>query len=144
MPAKLNLTDEERYQRKIELNRQATARYRAKRDKKELMLVRQRRYRGSMTIERKREINRRSNHKRRLRSYGITIEQYNSMWSSQNYCCAICGVNEVKSTKHWHLDHCHSTSKVRGILCQNCNVMLGYARDNPIILQSAIGYLNGR
>lgn len=53
--------------------------------------------------------------------------------------CEICGVKS-DSTK-WHLDHCHTTKKFRGILCELCNIMLGYARNSPRILESGSAYL---
>lgn len=40
-----------------------------------------------------------------------------------------------------HIDHCHSTGKVRGLLCKNCNLGIGLFKDNPEILKSCIEYL---
>lgn len=48
----------------------------------------------------------------------------------------ICGV--------LHVDHDHTTNKFRGLICGNCNVMLGHAKDNITTLQSAIEYLSAR
>lgn len=41
-----------------------------------------------------------------------------------------------------YIDHNHTTGEVRGLLCSNCNTILGLCNDNIIILQSAISYLN--
>ena len=71
--------------------------------------------------------------------YGITYAEYNLMLRKQHYKCKICKIPEGK--KALSVDHNHITGKVRGLLCNNCNSLLGYAKDNPIILQLAIDYL---
>jgi hypothetical protein len=43
--------------------------------------------------------------------------------------------------KRWVLDHDHNTGKVRGWLCNPCNVTLGAFGDNTINLKHAIKYL---
>ena len=63
-----------------------------------------------------------------LVKYGLTFEDKTKMIIEQNNKCAICH-NEFSSSKHTHVDHCHSTEKVRGILCKSCNNMLGYGND---------------
>lgn len=72
--------------------------------------------------------------------YGITIEIFNHMVFKQSNCCKSCG-NEFLNTKSMHIDHCHDTMKVRGILCVNCNVALGYAKNSIERLKSLIIYL---
>jgi hypothetical protein len=71
------------------------------------------------------------------RLYGITLEQYEEMRISQNSLCAICDREE----ELLFVDHDHSTGKVRGLLCRDCNAMLGLAMDNTRILDRAITYL---
>lgn len=57
-------------------------------------------------------------------------------------CCEICGVKAFASHKvSLSIDHDHHTNKVRGLLCHNCNLMLGHAKDNPLILELTIKYL---
>ncbi len=56
--------------------------------------------------------------------------------------CAICEI-EFSDTVKYVVDHCHSTNKVRGLLCYPCNVALGMFKDQPTILERAINYLNG-
>lgn len=74
--------------------------------------------------------------------YGITLDDYKQMLSGQDGRCAICGSRETKSQhKYLYVDHCHKTGKVRGLLCYHCNSTLGYMRDNPETLRSAIAYL---
>lgn len=75
-----------------------------------------------------------------LRSYGITIEEKQEMMAKQNNSCAICKEPFV-STKHTHVDHCHNSTKIRGILCNRCNTALGSFKDSPKLLQRAIYYL---
>lgn len=75
--------------------------------------------------------------------YGIALEDKAALLEAQGGCCAICGVAAPPTSTGWHLDHCHASNVVRGILCQHCNVMLGNAKDNPAILEKAIRYLKG-
>jgi hypothetical protein len=77
-----------------------------------------------------------------LKKYGMTLEDYDSTLASQGGC-AICGVKEAKYSNgnRFHIDHCHETGVVRGLLCGHCNVMLGHAKDNITTLQKAINYL---
>jgi hypothetical protein len=72
--------------------------------------------------------------------YGITLEQKVNLLASQGGVCAICQCVDT-SKRPWHVDHCHVTKKIRGILCTHCNVMLGRARDNPEVLRTAAVYL---
>jgi hypothetical protein len=55
------------------------------------------------------------------KNYGISLEEFNQKWASQNQTCALCK-NSPRNTKDMHVDHDHTTGKVRGILCQKCNV----------------------
>lgn len=74
--------------------------------------------------------------------YGITLEEYNSLMKQQNQCCAICHVPfSLISSKNIHLDHSHSSGVVRGILCNDCNLAIGRAKDDTKILRSMIEYL---
>lgn len=68
--------------------------------------------------------------------YGITLEEYDEMFKDQGKGCKIC-LNEVKL----YIDHCHVTSKVRGLLCQNCNLVLGHAKDSVTTLIKAKEYI---
>jgi len=76
------------------------------------------------------------------RRYGITLEEYNRLLEAQGGVCAIHkGPETRKGSKHFQVDHDHATGKVRGLLCSNCNTMLGLSKDNPATLQAAINYL---
>lgn len=61
------------------------------------------------------------------------------MLDEQNGVCAIC---KFKPKTVFHVDHCHSTGKVRGLLCINCNMALGLLKDNKMFLSQAIDYLS--
>lgn len=74
----------------------------------------------------------------RMRKYGISIDDYESMLGSQGGKCAICLC--IPSGK-LHVDHCHSTGFVRGLLCEGCNHGLGKFKDSAESLARAIGYL---
>jgi hypothetical protein len=77
-----------------------------------------------------------------LRNYGISYEQYLQLLESQNHECAICGAQESdRKGGDLVVDHCHSSGKVRGMLCQKCNLMLGNANDCIGTLEQAVLYL---
>ena len=81
----------------------------------------------------------REHNKRRVP--GWSLSRYNEYVELQNNCCAICGISKY-SERDWCADHNHETLEPRGLLCVRCNAGLGYFRDNPEYLQSAITYLN--
>lgn len=70
--------------------------------------------------------------------YGISLEDYSSLFEKQDGCCAIC--NERKE-KRLSVDHNHTTGSIRGLLCNNCNRGLGFFKDDLRILDLAIKYL---
>lgn len=74
--------------------------------------------------------------------YKISLEDFKQMIADQGGNCAICKTKlYVLDIKSVHTDHCHTTGKVRGILCKYCNFGLGWFKDNTKILESAITYL---
>jgi hypothetical protein len=75
-------------------------------------------------------------------NYGISREDYDRMFSEQKGLCAICK-NPPDGDKPLNVDHCHSTGKVRKLLCTKCNFGLGYFRDNISFLDAAAEYLKG-
>lgn len=77
----------------------------------------------------------------RKHKYGVTREQVWAMLEACKNTCTICPEPITYMTAH--VDHCHSTGKVRGLLCKNCNTGLGSFRDNIAYLQKAIEYLKG-
>ena len=73
--------------------------------------------------------------------YGLEWEEYIELFLSQNKQCKICGVALDLTDKSTHLDHCHSTGKVRGFLCRDCNHGLGKFKDNPALMRNAAKYI---
>ncbi len=69
---------------------------------------------------------------------GMTIEQYEELLKQQGNCCAICH----KPAKRLHVDHNHTTGKVRGLLCRPCNTGIGLLDESPSTLLSAVKYLS--
>ena len=74
------------------------------------------------------------------RLYSISIEQYNDMLIKQNYSCAICGAKNSgrKDVLSFAVDHCHTTNKVRGLLCMKCNTAIGKLQHDIEYLRKAI------
>lgn len=77
------------------------------------------------------------------RKYGIDMSIYQAMVDKQNGVCAICHQRPELRGKYPTLavDHCHSSRQVRSLLCNNCNMGLGYFQDNPELLIMAAEYL---
>lgn len=75
-------------------------------------------------------------------TYGLALEDYQSMLEAQDERCAICGGQDEDS--RLHVDHCHTTGKVRGLLCESCNLSIGRMGDSPSRLRSAAAYLEAR
>jgi hypothetical protein len=75
------------------------------------------------------------------RRFGITLEQFNEMYISQNGKCLICDATESALGHRLAVDHCHITGKIRGLLCKSCNVGIGHLNDSIETLKRAIKYL---
>lgn len=72
------------------------------------------------------------------RKYGISECDYQSLLEKQERRCAICRRGQLRA---FDVDHDHATGQLRGLLCTNCNRMLGHAGDSPKRLRSAVKYL---
>jgi hypothetical protein len=80
------------------------------------------------------------------RYYGLSVAEYAEMFRAQDGKCAICRQPELGKDRYGNVrplavDHCHSSGRVRELLCYACNSMLGQARDSKESLQAAIAYL---
>lgn len=80
----------------------------------------------------------------RFKRYGITHEEWLTMWAAQGGLCYICKT-QLDTGQGFasiaHLDHCHATDKIRKILCGRCNTGLGSFRDDPTMLRRAADYI---
>lgn len=76
-------------------------------------------------------------------NYRLSVEDFQTMLAGQGGGCAICGRPETEASGNHtlHVDHCHKTGKVRGLLCSACNHGLGRFDDSVDRLSSAILYL---
>lgn len=77
--------------------------------------------------------------------FNMSSEDYENMLLDQKGSCKICKrQSNNKSQKHFHIDHCHETGKIRGLLCNKCNMGLGMFNDNIELLKIAIDYLGDK
>ena len=88
----------------------------------------------------------RDSRKKEIREYqlqykfGITLEEYEILATQQSNKCAICS-QECPSGRNLAVDHCHTTGKVRALLCIHCNQALGGFKDSLDLLEKAKEYL---
>lgn len=83
--------------------------------------------------------------KKREEKHGISRYEYDAMLASQGGCCAICRRDNPGTSKGldtFHIDHCHVTGRIRGLLCQGCNTSLGKLGDTPEALLRAYQYVS--
>lgn len=74
-----------------------------------------------------------------LRAYGMTEKDYLVMFEHQRGVCKICF--KPQTIKRLAVDHCHTTGKVRGLLCDTCNRGIGLFKEDKDIILSAYNYL---
>jgi len=75
------------------------------------------------------------------RKYGITSSRYEEILKLQEGKCALCK-RENKGKSAFHVDHCHTTGKVRGLLCNQCNPAIGFLNEDLDRIYKVIDYLN--
>lgn len=103
-----------------------------------------------------RGVRRREAEAKLMKAFGITAERYQQMFDAQHGLCQICTgqlisrLDESRELRQGmrgtskmvtRVDHDHRTGVVRGLLCSDCNLLLGKARDDEKILLKAVGYL---
>jgi len=82
---------------------------------------------------------------RLMSDFGLSYKDYDTLLLEQNGVCAICKkaefAKEHGKVRRLSVDHCHTTGKIRGLLCGNCNHLLGKVYDSAVILRAAAMYL---
>lgn len=92
------------------------------------------------TAERQRAKDERYSFVRLVRSYGMEVIDFAYRLRAQDFKCAACR-DVLGMGRETHIDHCHTTGEVRGILCSRCNLSLGHAKDTPQRLRALADYL---
>lgn len=72
------------------------------------------------------------------RRYGISDTEARDLLATS--ACELCG--EAAGARSLHVDHCHDSGEIRGVLCHACNTGLGLFRDDPVLLSKAISYIH--
>ena len=92
---------------------------------------------------RRRNPDRTARYRRRttISRYGLTEGELSVLWQAQGAACASCGARE-HGGRNWHIDHCHDTQVVRGVLCHRCNVALGMLRDDAERVLALFHYIS--
>jgi hypothetical protein len=73
------------------------------------------------------------------RTFGIDIGHYDTMLRAQGGVCGICHC--PPNGKPFHVDHEHTSNRIRGLLCDNCNMAIGLLQDDPEITRRAAAYM---
>jgi hypothetical protein len=85
------------------------------------------------------QLSKRRRYERRV--YGVTKDVWYEMFGSE---CAICAVDVLTLPVNQRcFDHCHTSGRVRGILCHRCNSAMGKFEDDPALLERAAQFLRG-
>ena len=81
-------------------------------------------------------------------NYKMSLGDYDALLNKQDFACAICKTSYVDmltaergKTRMPPVDHCHTTGKIRGILCQRCNKAIGLLKDSPNLARALADYL---
>ena len=79
------------------------------------------------------------------RTFGISLEEYSKMLEDQNGVCAICScfptAKENSPYSNLAVDHCHTSGRIRGLLCSSCNTGIGLLGDTTTNIRAALNYL---
>jgi hypothetical protein len=79
-----------------------------------------------------------------LKLYGLSLQDYDDLLASQDGCCKICKTTDPRGQSkagRFYVDHNHTTGKVRGLLCNDCNTAIGLLKDSPKTVAKALEYL---
>lgn len=75
------------------------------------------------------------------RAYGIGQAEFDTLLESQGGVCAICSGERNGPGKRLHIDHCHDSQRIRGLLCGKCNTAVGLLDDDPERAERLAAYL---
>ncbi len=75
--------------------------------------------------------------------FGISLQEYNRQFQIQGGMCKICEVHQSKLRRSLAVDHCHTKGHIRGLLCDTCNLGIGYFKDSFELLEKAAMYILG-
>lgn len=89
--------------------------------------------------EKRRSEARKQHHENPGKRFRLSKEEYEQLVKNHENKCAICGA--PPKGKRLNIDHDHKTGRVRGLLCHDCNVLLGHAKDSTEVLERASEYL---
>ena len=85
---------------------------------------------------------------RMKKKYGLEYGEYEKLWEESRGLCKLCGISLTRPERSKGqvlsaacVDHCHTSGKIRGLICNGCNKGLGLFKDNIDLLQKAINYL---
>lgn len=76
-----------------------------------------------------------------FKKYGLTYADKMALLAKQGNVCAVCGSPDPGNKYGWQVDHCHKTNKVRGVLCNGCNIALGACKESVDTLTKLIEYV---
>ena len=78
-----------------------------------------------------------------VNKYGISLDEFDALKLAQNNQCAICLIPlvEGRGSRKLRVDHCHETKRVRGLLCNRCNILVGFIEKCSELLIPALKYL---
>lgn len=124
--------------------RENTARYRSRNTEKVLEIGRisdRKRYEKRRSYSKEYLLNYQRRNKEKVRGYhikykyGITLEQYNDLFKKQKGMCAVCGRHQNEIGRTLAVEHCHKTERVRGLVCQRCNLAIGVLENKELCLK---------
>ena len=76
--------------------------------------------------------------------YGLSVKEYEELYAEAQGKCQSCGIKEEELTRRLAVDHCHTSGKVRGLLCGKCNTALGQLNDSLDTISALYSYLKER
>ena len=76
-----------------------------------------------------------------IKNHNLTLSQYNELFVKQNGLCLGCYRHASQLKSYLRVDHCHKTGRIRGLLCNSCNLAIGMLLDSPETLTRLADYL---